>query len=168
MYGMCPGDRISESVRLLEEMPENVGLSYPANAGWRLWGLAEGGRGAVVVRELRDRWAKMRSVHENNTLSEGWNPRYDTRDQWSHAPVAPLYLLYMGIMGLKPVQPGYAEFEVKPQLGDLTSLSATAQTAVGPVRMESSGSLGNRRLRVQAPSRGRWLPGIIFAGRDYS
>ena len=154
MFNMCPGDRITESVRLLEEMPDTVGLSYPANAGWRLWGLTEGGRGEVVVKELRDRWGKMRSVHENNTLSEGWDARYDTTDQWSHAPVAPLYLLYMGIMGLRPTRPGYTEFEVKPQLGDLTSLSATAQTAVGPVRMEASGSLGNRTLRVQAPARG--------------
>ena len=57
-------------------------------------------------------------------------------------------------MGLKPVKPGYAEFEINPQLGDLTALRVTAQTVVGPVRMESHGSLGNRTLRIQAPSQG--------------
>lgn len=154
MYGMCPGDRIVESVRLLEEMPDAVGLSYPANAGWRLWGLTAGGRGEVVINELRDRWGKMRSVHENNTLSEGWDARYDTRDQWSHAPVAPLYMLYMGIMGLKPVKPGYAEYEIKPQLGDLSSLRVQAQTRVGPITLTSSGLRGNRTLQIQTPANG--------------
>lgn len=154
MYDMCPGDNTTESVRLLADMPESVGLSYPANAGWRLWGLTAGGRGDVVVNELKNRWGRMRSVHENNTLSEGWDPGYDSRDQWSHAPVAPLYMLYMGIMGLKPVKPGYAEFELRPQIGALTSLDVTAQTAVGPVRLQSRGSLGNRTLRIQAPPRG--------------
>ena len=154
MFNMCPGDRTTESVRLLAEMPDSVGLSYPANAGWRLWGLAAGGRGDVVVKELRERWGQMRSVHENNTLSEIWEPRYDTTDQWSHAPVAPLYILYQGIMGLKPAAPGYTEYEIKPQPGDLNTLDVTAQTAVGPIRLESSGAFGNRTIRIHAPSQG--------------
>ena len=154
MFGMCPGDRITESVRLLEEMPDSVGLSYPANAGWRLWGLAAGGRGDVVVRELRERWGQMRSVHENNTLSETWEPGYDGTDQWSHAPVAPLYILYQGVMGLKPAKPGYTEYEIKPQIGDLQSLAVTAHTAVGPIRLESSGPFGNRTVRIHTPPQG--------------
>ncbi len=155
LYGMCPGERKSESVRLLVEMPDLVGQSYPANAGWRLWALAEAGRGDVVVRELRDRWGQMRSVHENNTLSEVWEPRYDTTDQWSHAPVAPLYTLYMSIMGLQPIEPGYTQYTVRPQPGDLSDLSVTAQTAVGPVTLQSSGARGNRRIRLSLPPEGQ-------------
>lgn len=155
MFKMCPSDRIETSVRLLAEMPPEVGMSYPANAGWRLWGLASGGRGDVVVNELRERWGKMRSVAENNTLSESWEPGYDNRDQWSHAPVAPLYLLYMGILGLKPTTPGFETYEIRPQLGNLPDLDVTAQTPIGPVRMVVSGRQGNRTVKLHVPSVGR-------------
>lgn len=154
MFNLCPGNRTQESVELLASMPESVGLSYPANAGWRLWGLAAGGRGDVVVDELRNRWGNMRSVAENNTLSEWWEPTYDSRSQWSHAPVAPLYLLYMGIMGLKPTSPGFTTYEIRPQLGNLPQLSVGAHTPLGTIRMMSNGSAGNRRVTLDVPARG--------------
>ena len=155
MFGMCPSDRIDPSLRLLVDMPEEVGMSYPANAGWRLWGLAAGGRGDVVIKEIRDRWGGMRSVSENNTLSEGWNPGYDDNSQWSHAAVSPLYLLYMGIMGFKPTSPGFTTYEIRPQLGDLPDLDVTAQAPVGAARMTVSGSRGNRQVTIFVPERGQ-------------
>ena len=155
LYNMCPGGRTEESVRLLVDMPESVGMSYPANAGWRLRGLAEAGRGDVVVTEIQNRWGAMRSVHENNTLSEGWEPTYDTRDQWSHASVAPLYMLYMGLMGLRPVAPGYETYTLRPQFGNLENVSATAHTALGPIAVHATGAPGNRRVRILVPERGQ-------------
>ncbi len=154
MYGMCPGNQIAGALDLLATMPENVGMSYPANAGWRLWGLAAGGRIDVVIDELRNRWGAMRSVTENNTLSEMWEPGYDDRSQWSHAPVSPLYLLYMGIMGLKPTSPGFATYTLQPQLGDLPQLSVGAHTRVGTVRLFAEGPKGNRRFVIEVPPEG--------------
>lgn len=78
-----------------------TGLSYPANAVWRLAALWHGGRSDVVLRELRERWAVMPSVRGNLTLSEFWNPRPDTRDQWSHCAVGPLWALVFGAAGAR-------------------------------------------------------------------
>ena len=164
MYNLCPGDRIEESVELLATMPEQVGLSYPANAGWRLWGLAAGGRGDVVINEIRNRWGNMRSVAENNTLSENWEPGYDDKSQWSHAPVAPLYMLYMGILGLKPTSPGFATYELRPQLGDLAQLSVGAHTKIGTIRLSAEGSMGNRRFVIDVPAEGQGT--LILPSRE--
>src|SRR5690606_3566560 len=95
LFDQCPGSDIAEPVRLLAEMPKHVGGSYPANAGWRLWALAEAGRSDVVLADLRQRWARMDSVRLNNTLQEDWQVTPDSGAQWSHCGVAPLYILHM-------------------------------------------------------------------------
>ncbi len=96
-----------------------MGFSYPCNAGWRLWALAKTGRGDVLLSDLRTRWATMRSVIENNTLQEGWTAQPDSREQWSHCAVVPLYVLAQDIAGVRPTSPGYATCQIRPQLGDL-------------------------------------------------
>lgn len=154
MYNMCPGNQQAGAVALLATMPDDVGMSYPPNAGWRLWGLAKGGRIDVVMDELRNRWGTMRSVTENNTLSETWEPGYDDRSQWSHASVAPLYLLYMGIMGLQPTSPGFETYTLRPQLGDLPQLTAGAHTRIGTLRLFAEGPKGNRRIVIEVPPGG--------------
>jgi hypothetical protein len=55
-----------------------MGFSYPANAGWRLWALAKGGRADVVLQDLRERWATMDSVKLNNTIQEDWLAKPDS------------------------------------------------------------------------------------------
>lgn len=39
LFDECPGGRIEASVRALADCPPELGLSYPCNAGWRLWAL---------------------------------------------------------------------------------------------------------------------------------
>lgn len=150
LYNQFPDDNTAAAVQMLADAPPTMGFSYPANAGWRLWGLATGKRVDVVIDELRNRWAPMRSVLENNTLSEGWNPRYDTRDQWSHAPVAPLYLLYMAIAGIQPTTPGFSTYAIQPHFSDLPTLSFVAHTVRGPIPIAIEGTLGNRTLTLRA------------------
>ena len=70
LFDQCPGGDTAAALRALAEVPQNMGLSYPCNAGWRYWALAELGRADVVLHDFRTRWATMRSVIENNTLQE--------------------------------------------------------------------------------------------------
>ena len=165
MYEMQPqGSTNSEALRLLVETPEAMGFSYPANAGWRLWGLAAGRRVDVILDELRTRWGRMRSIHENNTLSEHWEPQYDGTSQWSHQPVVPLYVLYMSLLGIKPLAPGFTTYEIQPQLGDLTQLSCTAYTVKGPIQVDAEGPLGARRLTLTLPPEGTGL--LVLDARE--
>lgn len=120
-----------------------MGFSYPANAGWRLWALAKGGRADVIVADLRRRWATMGSVKLNNTLQEDWDIQPDSGRQWSHCAVVPLYIAFHGLIWLKPLEPGFKRFERRPQLGDLADLDLTAFTVLGPVSLRAGGRRGD-------------------------
>lgn len=151
LFDQCPGGRTGAGLRALAECPPEMGLSYPANAGWRLWALARGGRIDAVLSDLRKRWASLPSVLLNNTLQEGWNARPDTADEWSHCPVVPLYVTYMDIAGIRPVEPGFRRCEIRPQLGDLGELKLTARTVRGPIRFSGTGTPERRRYGIALP-----------------
>jgi hypothetical protein len=151
LFGQCPDGLQKPAVEELVTCPDHMGFSYPCNAGWRLWALAKAGRGDVVVKDLRTRWATMRSVLENNTLQEDWVAHPDTREQWSHCAVVPLYVLAQDIAGIRPLEPGYARCVIRPQLGDLPDLQVTVHTPHGPIQFQSRVEGTETHLHVEVP-----------------
>ena len=148
-----PGRPEPAALRMLADCPPEMGFSYPCNAGWRLWALARGGRADVIVKDFRERWATMDSVKLNNTLQEDWIAQPDTQQQWSHCAVVPLYIAIHGLAGIRPLAPGFARAELRPQLADLPDLELTAHTASGPLRFAAHGTMGRRELTVEPPPR---------------
>ncbi|MHB0956740.1 MAG: alpha-L-rhamnosidase-related protein [Pirellulaceae bacterium] len=151
LFDQCPAGRVQPAADELAECPSRMGFSYPCNAGWRLWALAKMGRGDLLLSDLRSRWATMRSVRENNTLQEGWMARPDSREQWSHCAVVPLYVLAQDIAGIRPTAPGYARCQIRPQLGDLHALDLVVHTAHGPLRFTSRTEADGCHLRLDIP-----------------
>jgi alpha-L-rhamnosidase len=152
LFGSCPQDDTSASLRALGECPENMGLSYPANAGWRYWALGKAGFTDVILDEFRNRWAAMESVQLNNTLAEIWNAHPDSGDLWSHCAIVPLYTTFMSIAGIRPTAPGFARCTIAPRPGTLTHLELTARTVRGDIAFRSLGSIGDRELHLRVPS----------------
>ncbi|GLV53599.1 hypothetical protein KDH_04510 [Dictyobacter sp. S3.2.2.5] len=154
MYDQCPSGQTAAALKALVECPDTMGFSYPANAGWRYWALGRGGRTDAILKDFRTRWADMDSVRYNNTLQEFWQAIPDSTAQWSHCPVAPLYILSSEIVGLKPLAPGFACYEVRPQLAGLPRLSTTIYTARGPLRLEATREGTGQRITLHTPSDG--------------
>jgi len=153
LFDQCPNGDTAASVRSLVDTPPSMGFSYPANAGWRLWALAKAGRADVILKDLRQRWATMASVVQNNTLQEDWTAQPDSRHQWSHCPVAPLYIAFHALAGIWPLEPGFRRMEIRPQLADLDSLELTVHSVPGPIRFAAKGTRGQRRMTLQLPAR---------------
>jgi hypothetical protein len=151
LFDQCPGRKTEAAVAALAGCPPEMGLSYPANACWRLWALAKGGRADIIVKDLGERWATMDSVRLNNTIQEDWTAKPDSGAQWSHCAVVPLYIAYMGLAGIRPLEPGFRRVEVRPQVADLEELELTAFTVRGPVYFLSKGKEGDRELTVELP-----------------
>ena len=151
LFDQCPGGSTAAALKMLTNCPEEMGLSYPANAVWRYWALAKSRAMQVVLDDFRFRWT-MPSVEENNTLAEDWAPRYDSGSQWSHCAVSPLILLYHGILGLRPTSPGYASCVIAPQLGDLKQIACVAHTVRGPIRFSAKQAGTNHELILHVPS----------------
>jgi hypothetical protein len=153
LYGLFPQGREKVALDILANLPTKdsgpffpiekpraeLGFSFPANAGWRLWALSRLGRGDAVVKELRERWARMPSLLENDTFSENWEPRpTESGDVWCQNGPVVLYVLYGDVLGIRPTAPGFSEFDVRPQLGDLEWIAGTVHCPRGPIRARCS------------------------------
>lgn len=93
LYDLNPNGNDERSLALLVDFPDSIGKCYPANEVWRYWALRKHGRVDVLLDDLRTRWAPMRSIRENNTISEFFDPPTDSHLIWSHCAVAPLVVL---------------------------------------------------------------------------
>lgn len=151
LFAQCPGNDIGASAEALAALPSTLGISYPCNAGWRYWALAKAGRVQPIVDDFRRRWATMRSVVENLSIQEDWQAKPDSGTQWSHAGVAPLYIAYMDMAGIRPLEPGFQRVSVRPQLGDLPNLELTAHTPRGPIEFRAEQRGGGLWVRVGLP-----------------
>lgn len=152
LFDQCPGGETAAAVKALAECPPEMGFSYPCNAGWRLWALAKAGRADAILSDLRGRWVEMESVKLNTTLQEGWHARPDSTAQWSHCPLAPLYVTVQDLAGIRPLEPGYRRMQVRPQLGDLPDLEVVAHTPPGPVRFRAAREGSGHRVELAIPT----------------
>ena len=151
LFDQCPGASTAAAVRALVECPPHLRRSYPCNAGWRYWALGKAGRGDVIVAEFREKWAAMPSVALNNTIQENWRCSPDSTAQWSHCALSPIYALFQEVVGLKPLSAGFAEAQLRPQLGDLPDLEVIAHTPLGPVTFRSELREGRHYVEVKVP-----------------
>jgi len=151
LFHLCPGNDEKKSVEILKTFPPTMGVSYPCNAVWRYWALAENGEVETLMYDLKNMWGKMPSVWENNTLQEDWNAGYDGNSQWSHCAVAPIVLLYQGLAGAKPLTPGGKKYRIIPQPGNLKLIDIDIQTLSGAIKFKSEGLKGKRTLSLEVP-----------------
>ena len=151
IHDLCPGNETDASIELLENPPENMGLSFPANAIWRLWALGKAGSADTIIHEIKNRWYQMDSVQLNNTLQEHWSIQPDTRGQYSHCAIGPLFAAYQGLAGIEPVEPGTSKVRIKPKPGVLEKLNLHYHTPGGKIEFSCNGSLGNRSLEIRMP-----------------
>ena len=157
LYDIVPESRAA-SVKILAERPANLGISYPANAYWRLKALLRNGRADVFFGELSSIWANMTSVVENNTVQEVWESIKDSTYEFSHAAVCPLHLLYTDVLGIKVLEPGCKAFSINPISDFDCDLSFRARLPEGYVDYEKRGD----RVTVSASDNYRECPDGVF------
>jgi hypothetical protein len=151
LFHQCPGNDEKKSVEILKTFPSNLGISYPCNAVWRYWALAENGEMVTLLNDLRNKWGTLPSVLENNTLQEDWNALHDNGSQWSHSAVAPIVMLYQGIAGAKPLTPGGKKYRIWPHPEDLKLVDIDIQTLTGAIAFKSEGFKGDRLISLDVP-----------------
>jgi hypothetical protein len=126
-----------KALKLLCDCPDEMGFSHPPNAYWRLRALSDYGKREVLLKDLRDRWGEMTSLHICNTLSEGWalNGELLPGAQCQCGCAGPHYAIISGILGVKPAAPAFAEYEIKPMLDELESYSGMVYASEGSVKI---------------------------------
>lgn len=133
-----------------------------------LAGLYAAGFGAdatalIAARDGLRTWVNMMEKGAGATM-EAWDVENKPNTTYSHPWAAsPAFLLPEGLLGIRPTSPGYATFEVRPQLGAsgergaVDSAAATVPTVRGPItvraeRVPDGGSVADTiRVAVDVP-----------------
>jgi hypothetical protein len=101
-----------------------------------------------VMNDAKNGLARMRQRYstmiqsQHTTLWEVWTPGdpavpVDGGGTINHAWTGgPLTLMSQYVAGIAPTQPGYAEFQVLPQLGDLTQVAANVPSRKGAISVD--------------------------------
>ena len=107
-----------------------------------------------AIQRTRERFADMVNYPGCTTLWEGWGIGKagfgggSVNHAWSGGT---LTLLSQYVAGISPTKPGFEEFQVKPQMGDLTSAKVTVDTRYGLIKADLQRK-GNRiRISIEVP-----------------
>lgn len=89
----------------------------------------------IVDRRTTHSWAYMIAQNAGGTM-EAWDVARKPNTTYSHPWAAsPVFLLAEGLMGVRPLEPGYRRFAVAPQPGSVRAASVTVPTPAGDIRV---------------------------------
>jgi hypothetical protein len=136
-FGLVPAARLPQVAAFVKSrgMACSVyGAQYLFEALYRA---GEGDYALSLMTAKGDRsWPHMIDVGSTITL-EAWDDKYKPNEDWNHAwGAAPANLIPRLLMGVKPLEPGFARFRVCPQAGSLTRATLVLPTIRGTVRLE--------------------------------
>jgi alpha-L-rhamnosidase len=134
--GLVPADRIQPVLTFLRS--RGMACSVYA-AQTYLDGLFRAGAGQDAIRLLvstgRRSWMNMIRTGAG-ALMEAWDRSLKPNTTYSHPwACSPLQLCGQGIMGIRPLKPGYRRFVVSPQLGELSYASGLIPVRSGDIRI---------------------------------
>jgi hypothetical protein len=126
-----------------------------------LQALYAAGRGDAALRFMTN--DSMRGWYNGLRLGttitlEAWDDSFKPNQDWNHiAGAAPGNAIPFGLMGVRPVEPGFSRVEIRPQIGDLEWAEMTLPTIRGSIQMRIDGN----KLKVTIPANMTadiWLP----------
>lgn len=107
-----------------------------------------------ALQRTRERFASMVNYPGCTTLWEGWGIGKEgfgggsVNHAWSGGT---LTLLSQYVAGITPIKPGFKEFQIKPQMGDLTSAKVTVDTRYGLIKADLQRKGKRIRISVEVP-----------------
>jgi alpha-L-rhamnosidase len=136
-------EQIKTSVLMNKNIPA---ISTPYMRFYELEALCKLGEQKYVMGEMKKYWGGMIDLGAT-TFWEKYNPENTGIEHYAmygrpfgkslcHAwGASPIYLLGKYYVGVKPLQPGYKEFEVKPELGGLEWFESSVPTPKGDIKV---------------------------------
>ena len=147
LYGYAYEEQRREIMQSVMLNPDIPAITTPYMRFYELETLCMDGRHTQVLQEMRDYWGGM--LREGATSF--WEKYVPTESGTQHLAMygrpygkslchawgaSPVYLLGKYYLGVRPTKPGYAEFEIRPALGDLDWLQGDVPTPHGMIHVE--------------------------------
>ena len=164
---IVPEDKRALFEKYLTDVPEGwVRVGSPFMMAFTIEALQKAGDIGRILQLIRRWWGMM--VHAGATscwetfpgfLGQEWPTRSHCH-AWSAAPA---FALPSYVLGVRPLEPGFARFEVRPYLGDLEWAKGVVPTPHGEVKIALFREGEQIRVQVNVP-RGTVA---VFAGKEY-
>ena len=154
-FGLVPPERQQKVADFLEAKGLACSVYF---AQYYLEALYAAGRDAAAMRLMLSRgersWLGMMDFGSSLTM-EAWNicvkPNLDLNHAWG---AVPLNVISRFVLGVMPLEPGFAKIAVKPQVGGLRQVKGVVPTSRGPVVVAVDGE--NLSVSVPAPAVVTW------------
>ena len=147
LYGLAYEEERREIMQSVMLNPEIPAITTPYMRFYELETLCIDGLHAQVLNEMRDYWGGM--LREGATSF--WEKYVPSESGTQHLAMygrpygkslchawgaSPIYLLGKYYLGVRPTKPGYAEYEIRPSLGDLDWIKGDVPTPHGMIHVE--------------------------------
>lgn len=136
-FGLVP----NENVESVTQFVESRGMKCSVyGAQFLLDATYEGENGnyglqRMTADDLRG-WINMLRVGSTITM-EAWDDRYKPNQDWNHAwGAAPANIIPRQLVGVKPLTPGCAKLQIKPQIANLKEVEAIVPSIRGPIEIK--------------------------------
>jgi hypothetical protein len=103
----------------------------------------------LMTAHTEHSWQHMLDLGSTMTL-EAWDAKEKPNLTWNHAwGAAPANIIARYVLGVRPLEPGYAKILIAPQPGPLKWMQGKVPTPLGPVKVSWQGDAS--RLEVEVP-----------------
>ena len=178
-FGLVPDEHVAS----VAEFIKSRGMVCSVyGAQYLLEALYEAGEDRYALELMTDRdsdrsWPHMIYDVGTTITLEAWDNKYKPNQDWNHAwGAAPANIIPHYLMGVRPLDPGFARVQIKPQVGnlkhgslDLPTIRGTIHTAFtsAPDRFTLDATLpANVRARVCLPRMGSDDPTVTVDGKE--
>ena len=158
-FGLVPADRRARVAEYLASRGMACSVYF---AQYLLEAFFEAGRpeSAIALMTSRGDRSWLGMIDQGATITlEAWAPKYKPNLDLNHAwGAAPLNIISRYVLGVTPLEPGFAKIRVAPQVGALKLVEGVVPTAKGLVKVRVEGG-SVLTLETPAPAE------VVFCGR---
>lgn len=106
----------------------------------------------MLTKQDERSWYNM--VRKNSTITyEAWDNKFKANQDWNHAwGAAPANIIPRYVVGVRPLEAGFAEMTIVPQTSNLSEVQATVPTIRGSVEAKINNTPHNYTLRLTIPA----------------
>ncbi len=177
-FGLVPPEHVAS----VTEFIKSRGMVCSVyGSQYLLEALYAGGAGDYALELMTDRtsdrsWPHMIYDVGTTITLEAWDNKYKPNQDWNHAwGAAPANIIPRCLMGVQPIEPGFAQVRVKPQVGSLKTGSLDLPTIRGTIHMDFESARdrsfvlnlvlpANVKAEVHLPSLGSETPDLRVDG----
>ena len=150
-FGLVPAERqakVADFVQARGMACSVYGAQFLLEALY-LSGKGDHALGLMTARSERSWW---HMLEQGSTMTlEAWNPKVKSNLTWNHAwGAAPANIISRFVLGVRPLEPGYASILIAPEPGSLKWIRGKVPTPRGPV-LVSLRNDAQLRLEIEVP-----------------